>query len=151
MKFATSKKAIVATLFCMAILVAQSYGRKDAPHDEKAENLKVLPKDIDMHELHNIMKGYCISLGVRCGHCHYSTQKPGEKPQFDFASDEKPEKKIARDMMRMEDAINTKYLAKMDDPKIERITCYTCHRGQEKPIVSNASLDSLKQQQPGDK
>ncbi len=138
------KKTIVATLFCMAIVVAQTYGKKEPRHDEKAHNLKVLPKDIDMHELHSIMRAYSISLGVKCGHCHYSTQKPGEKPEFDFASDEKQEKRIARDMMRMEDAINTEYLAKIGDSKLERITCYTCHRGNEKPVVSNLSLDSLK-------
>ena len=87
------------------------------------------------------MKGYSKSLGVKCGHCHYSEKVEGQdKPKWDFASDEKPEKKIARDMMRMEDAINSRYIAKIGDGKLDKITCVTCHRGKTEPMISVDSL-----------
>ena len=87
------------------------------------------------------MKNFCKSLGVRCGECHVSTSN-GEQdhPEFDFASDAKPEKNIARDMMRMVTAVNHKYLSKAGDGKLEEITCVTCHRGSLKPMVSVDSL-----------
>ena len=45
-------------------------------------------------------------LGVSCNFCH-SENKETHKP--DYASDEKPEKQIARLMMQMTNGINRKY------------------------------------------
>jgi hypothetical protein len=59
------------------------------------------------------------SLGVGCEHCHLNP----------FASDEKPAKKRAREMMRMVQAINQQNFP--DQPN--RVTCMTCHRGSTKP------------------
>lgn len=111
--------------------------------DEKATNLKVLPANTSGEDLHKIMRAYSMALGVRCGHCHVSHEVPGkERPEFDFASDAKPEKEIARDMMRMTAAINVSYLAKIKDEgrPLEQITCVTCHMGRKTPIISVDSL-----------
>jgi len=139
-----NKKIVLITTICAGMVVAQSFAQRHDDDDEKPKNLKVLPKNISGRELHNIMKGYCFSLGVKCGYCHVSEKVEGqEKPKFDFASDNKPEKNIARDMMRMTAAINENYLGKIigGDHTIEKIACVTCHMGRQTPINS---LDSLK-------
>ena len=137
-----SKKAWAITLACAGMSAAQTFAQKEHHHDEKAENLKVLPKDIDGEQLEQVMHNYSKSLGVRCNYCHESHAVPGkERPEMNFASDKKPEKEIARDMMRMTEAINSQYIAKMGDHKLDPITCVTCHNGNIHPIIS---VDSLK-------
>jgi hypothetical protein len=63
------------------------------------------------------------SLGVRCNFCHVNNNG-----QWDFASDEKPEKKAAREMILMVQGINkTNFNGNTD------VSCYTCHRGRTRP------------------
>lgn len=144
MKF--NKKILFIASMCTALVVAQSFAQKHDDDDEKPRNLKVLPKNISGKELHNIMKAYSQSLGVRCGFCHVSEKIDGqEKPKFDFASDNKQEKNVTRDMMRMTAAINEKYIGKIigGDHTLEEISCVTCHMGRKTPIIS---FDSLKKE-----
>lgn len=102
---------------------------------ENPENLKVLPEDIAPEQLRAVMTGFTGALGVRCHHCHV-----GEEGQpfteWDFASDEKPEKDIARDMMRMVSDINGEYLADIEDLPEDpvQVRCVTCHRGVPRPM-----------------
>ena len=72
--------------------------------------------------------GYSQSLGVSCGHCHNTN---------DFASDEKGQKQIARDMSAMTKNI-TDQLSTIRNIKSVKpvINCTTCHRGQIKPALS---------------
>jgi len=71
---------------------------------------------------------------VRCTYCHVGEEgKP--LSTFDFASDAKEKKKIARDMLRMAHRLNTDLPGITGDPSA-RITCYTCHRGSTKPLVT---------------
>jgi hypothetical protein len=103
------------------------------------KNLKVLPKNIKPEDLQMTMRTYSRSLGVRCGFCH--AMKPaaaGARPQPDFASDAKDEKRNARKMILMTSDINKKYLAKMD--RNFEVACVSCHRGNPKPMVSVDSL-----------
>jgi|tagenome__1003787_1003787.scaffolds.fasta_scaffold19751296_1 hypothetical protein len=97
-------------------------------------NLKVLPKDISKDDLVGSMKMFARSLGVRCEHCH---QFPPPPAQPDFASDQKPEKDVARLMMRMTATINGDYVSKVklpDEPEpAKQANCWTCHRGHVKP------------------
>jgi hypothetical protein len=81
------------------------------------KNLKLLPPE----HLMETMQAFRVSLGVRCDFCHV---------QGDFASDEKPHKEIARQMIVMAREIN----AKFPDGKMH-VTCYTCHRGSEEPAT----------------
>jgi hypothetical protein len=97
------------------------------------KSLKVLPKTIARADLLNTMKSFSQSLGVRCTFCHV-----GEEGQplstFDFASDKKANKAIARDMLRLVGRLNKTDLpaiAGLDNPKV---TCYTCHRGAKEPV-----------------
>jgi hypothetical protein len=138
-----NKKFLLVTALSAGMVFGQTFAQKHDDDDEKPTNLKVLPKNISNRELHNIMRDYSKSLGVRCGFCHVSEQVEGQsRPRFDFASDNKPEKTTARNMMIMVDAINDKYLSKMigGDHTLEPITCVTCHMGRVTPVVSVDSL-----------
>jgi hypothetical protein len=61
------------------------------------------------------------------------------RPQFDFASDAKPEKKVAREMIRMVRDINGNYISKLphDPGETPSVTCGTCHRGHTTPEPFN--------------
>jgi len=108
----------------------------------KPTNLQVLPKDISIQELLATMRGFTKALGVECTFCH------AEDPQThrpDFALDTKPDKQIARTMIRMTQEINAKYLATVQDPDAtpaeKTVTCGTCHRGHSmpEPFVTGAA------------
>ncbi|MEO7263871.1 MAG: c-type cytochrome [Ferruginibacter sp.] len=97
-------------------------------------NLQVLPKDISEKALQKIMEEECgKGLGVSCNYCH---TKDKNSSDLDFASDAKPEKEIARSMMRMTMEINKKYFG-LENPAIGdtlmSITCKTCHQGDPYP------------------
>jgi hypothetical protein len=101
---------------------------------EKFTNLEVLPDSIPRDTLVQVMAGFTRALGVRCTYCHV-----GEEGQplatYDFASDEKHPKEMARRMLRMVAAINGEYLGDHrhgDDPPVQ-VTCATCHRGLTAP------------------
>jgi len=137
-----NRKLLVTTALCAGMLFAQSF-IKQRHDDDKPTNLKILPKNISEKELHNIMKGFSMSLGVRCNFCHVAQVVEGqEHPKFDFASDNKPEKNIARKMMLMVDGINNNYIGKIigGDHTLEQITCVTCHMGRKTPVISVDSL-----------
>ena len=106
------------------------------PPANEYKNLKVLPRNISPKDLNRIMVDeFNDDLGVTCNFCHAESKEPGShKP--DYASDEKPEKSIARAMMRMTLDLNKKYF-KLKHPVIGaptlEVTCNTCHNGQPHP------------------
>ncbi|HLW53719.1 MAG TPA: c-type cytochrome [Candidatus Angelobacter sp.] len=106
---------------------------------EKFTNLQYFPKDITREELIGIMRGFSFSLSVRCQYCHVG-KEGGQLNEMDFASDEKDTKKTARTMLRMVDAINGDYIAKLGPQITARVQCVTCHHGLSKPITMNALL-----------
>lgn len=65
---------------------------------DKYTNLKVLPPEITKAQLLPIMKGFCKSSGHRCSYCHVATD---DLSSADFASDEKPSKSEARELLRL--------------------------------------------------
>lgn len=98
------------------------------------KNLQVLPKDSPARVVVGTMKGFANNLGVRCQFCHVGKEGlPLE--EFDFVSDEIPQKKTARIMMRLTDDINKQLDAAV--PRAAgadaRVTCITCHRGKSTP------------------
>jgi len=143
-----SKKIIITGLFVCLILLVKTFAQQQQQRkeqDEPPKNLKVLPKSTSAEDVHKIMRTISKSLGTRCDHCHVGTPQEGKPyPKFDFASDDKPEKDIARKMMVMVDSINTNYIGKMGVDDFERVTCVTCHMGNLKPTVS---VDSLPKRQ----
>ena len=102
--------------------------------EKKASNLKVLPKDISHEELDKVMDGFKAALGVKCNFCHAASKD--DPKHLDFASDAKPEKEIARSMMKMTYRINKKYFHVKDvynTKALLAVNCITCHRGQAHP------------------
>jgi hypothetical protein len=100
----------------------------------RLKNVKVLPADISVNALVDTMKAFTRALGVRCTYCHVG--KEGDPlSTYDFASDERPEKGKAREMLRMVTAINGEYLAKLATRREPAIVvhCATCHRGVAQP------------------
>ena len=73
------------------------------------------------------------ALGVSCGFCHASNK---DNDGLDYASDAKPEKQIARQMLRMTLNLNRDYF-KIDTPMVGTgnvvVTCNTCHKGETFP------------------
>ena len=96
------------------------------------KNLKILPKDIPKAELVSVMRSFAGSLGVRCGHCHVG-ENAATLEGFDFASDDKEPKRIARVMMSMVQEINQEEIPKTEIKDPVQVRCITCHRGVQKP------------------
>jgi hypothetical protein len=122
---------IIGLVAVISISIAAGSGKPDESH---YENLKVLPKNISSKDLQGIMvDDFQDGLGVTCSFCH-ANAKNGHG--LDFASDAKPEKEIARAMMRMTIGINKKYF-KVKHPQIGSnaltLTCNTCHKGEAFP------------------
>lgn len=133
----SNKVYVILSLFTLFICV-QAFTFDKKKEEDKFKNLKVLSKKMSGEEMHLLMRNYSKSLGVRCGHCHFVTK--GDKPQIDFASDANPKKDIARKMIKMQDRINKRFISRIGDHNLEKITCVTCHMGRIKPIISVDSL-----------
>jgi len=99
-------------------------GKEHMAADSVFENIKVF-KGMEASRVPAIMGAFTHALGTHCTLCHVSGK---------FASEDKKEKQIARDMMHMTSVLNDSLLhkiANVDDDA--HISCYTCHHGQPKP------------------
>lgn len=127
------KKKISVVLFLAAAVVV-SIAASAPPQDQPKRNLKVLPKNISHEELDAVMDNFKDALGVKCNFCH--AQSKTDPKKMDFASDEKGEKEITRNMMRMTGKINKKFFKfKAGEQKdvLPPVTCKTCHNGKPHP------------------
>ena len=124
------------------VVVLPGYGQ-GFEWPETTENLKVLPVGTSGTELGDIMRGFSLSLGVDCSHCHVGEGR--DLTRFDFAADEKEPKRIARQMIEMVREINQGHIANVSDDPLQ-VRCITCHRGQDKPWmieeVMRAAIES---------
>jgi len=127
-------------LICVGIaasapsLGAQASGRW--PPDSLVNTL-VIPQTTPVIQVIGAMRNFAFALGVRCQYCHVGEEGlPLE--QFDFPSDDKPTKLIARQMMRMVQEINRRIdtLPGHDGHAGHplQVTCATCHRGVSRPL-----------------
>jgi hypothetical protein len=118
-------------IVCVALILGVP-ARSGAQIPQTFTNLQVLPKDIARAELVATMRGFAGALGVRCTHCHVG---PDDLQGMDFATDEKPSKRMARTMLRMVRSINADFVSRLpaaDTPR-QQVTCLTCHRRSTKP------------------
>ncbi len=106
------------------------------------KNLKVLPKHLTGEQVRDVMHHWAGDLGVGCDTCHaeYADHRkgPNGRPELDFPSDDKPQKKIARLMYKMTELDKKDYVAKAADldtksSEAAPLTCGTCHRGSLQP------------------
>jgi hypothetical protein len=122
--------AIVAGLFIVAGIAATT-----PPEPPKFKNLKILPKNISKEDLDKVMDHFKAALGVKCNFCHAPSKDTAQKWP-DFASDEKPEKLIARKMMKMTGKINKKFFSDNKNEQgvaVPAVECMTCHHGSPHP------------------
>src|SRR5579872_1142268 len=92
------KTSIIISTLVAAVAVCSATSSPAGPQSE-FKNLKVLPRNVSSKTLQSIMiDDFEDGLGVACSFCH-AEQKGSHK--LDYASDAKPEKAIARNMMRM--------------------------------------------------
>ncbi len=120
-------------------VAAQAPGR--FPPDSLV-NTQVIPRTTPVVEVIGAMRDFTFSLGVRCQFCHVGEEGlPLER--FDFASDQKRTKVVARQMMRMVQEINRRVdtLPGRTASGIA-VTCRTCHRGVSRP----APLETILQE-----
>ncbi|MDB5151359.1 MAG: c-type cytochrome [Mucilaginibacter sp.] len=130
----SKKFVVIISLAAMATVGVAATSPGTNKPEEQYVNLKVLPKDISSRDLQEIMADdFEDGLGVTCGFCHANAT---DGHGLDFASDAKPEKEIARAMMRMTIGLNKKYF-KVKHPLIGSsgltVTCTTCHKGEAFP------------------
>ncbi|HKG15385.1 MAG TPA: c-type cytochrome, partial [Pyrinomonadaceae bacterium] len=136
-----SKEGLKRGVVCAALALAASlalWGRAaqtrgqqqgDKPVEQTRKNIQVL-KGLPESQLFPEMNFIAASLGVQCGFCHVSQGKDAQgRTNWVWESDEKQEKKTARDMMRMVLAVGGGNFGLSRG----QVTCYTCHRGQEHP------------------
>ena len=105
--------AVGSLLFLAGSIVvsAQAQGAGTASQPNGFTNLQVWPADTPRAVVLNFMNAFDRSLGVECNYCH--VQNNG---RFDFASDEKREKRVARKMILFRDSINVELAAIVDKP-----------------------------------
>jgi len=130
------KNKIFVSLGIIAFVVIGIAATKPTQLNER--NLKVLPKDISNAALDSIMETYSRQLNVGCDFCHANSKiNPTE---HDFASDDKPEKEITRQMMRMTETINKDffgYTIVYKGGEEMAVSCYTCHDGFARPEMKH--------------
>jgi hypothetical protein len=115
---------LVVTIACLTGIVA----RAQAP----TRNLQVWPKDTPTAQILQTINAFNESLGVGCDYCHVA----------DYASDEKREKRVAREMILLRDSINVMLAAFVGKPPGAgptagpgqrgapiRVLCRDCHHG----------------------
>ena len=90
--------SIVALFLIVRATKAQSPQEKTVEQVEK--NIKVLT-GMPQSQLIPVMNFFSASMGRRCNYCHVNNQG-----QWDYASDAKPEKASAREMVKLVMDIN---------------------------------------------
>ena len=99
---------VVVTLAAVAVIGTAATSTSPVKPANDYTNLKVLPKDISSKDLQEIMTDdFEDGLGVSCGFCHANA---ADGHGLDFASDAKPEKGRAREMVSMTAEANEHYL-----------------------------------------
>ena len=122
--------AVTIALFTSTALAAQAPGK--FPPDSLV-NVKVIPRTTPVINVVGIMRNIAGDLGVRCQFCH-AGREGQPLAQFDFASDEKRTKLVARQMMLMLQEINRRVDTLPGRVATGlQVTCGTCHRGVNRP------------------
>jgi hypothetical protein len=124
---------VLAGAFVFVVIGAAATGFPDNEY----KNLKILPKKISKQEMDKVMEEFEVALGVKCDFCH--VKQKNNPDEWDYASDEKPEKNVARKMIDMSNKINKQFFeGKMiygQPSALLEIRCVTCHHGAAHPAM----------------
>lgn len=116
----------LAVILVIATFTITLYGQQQGGPPQGGgggfKNLKVFPKEMSRQQLMGIMNGWTRALGVKCDHCH------GD----DKSTDEKPEKDVARAMVKMMQNLRANATDFLPDNRVAKVSCWTCHRGSAK-------------------
>ena len=116
----------VACLLGVSSATSQNAPQQKGPVAEDVfKNVQVL-KGIPVDEFMETMGFFSASLGLNCIDCH-TPQSEGNWARF---ADDTPLKQTTRRMMTMVNAMN-----KSNFGGARSLTCYTCHRGDQRPKV----------------
>ena len=125
-------RRIFAGLVALSAPLASAQTPAHFPPDSLV-NVRVIPRNTPVINVIGTMRNFAVDLGVRCQFCHVGREgQPLE--QFDFATDEKRTKLVARQMMLMVQEINRRLdsLPAGVGARLQ-VTCNTCHRGTTRP------------------
>lgn len=137
------KIALGSLLFLSGSIVGSAQAQAGAAQQQPGgfTNLQVWPKDTSRAVIMQFMNAFGDSLGVQCNYCH--VEREGK---LDYASDDKREKRVARQMILLRDSINVVLPAIVGKPAGAgptsgdghtgmpvRVLCSSCHRGLPVP------------------
>src|ERR1700728_74977 len=118
----------IAALIGAGSVVAQSASpEKPLMAEEVFKNVRAL-KGIPLDDFMETMGLISAALSFDCSDCHYNAGTP----KVDWAADT-PRKVVARTMINMVATIN-----KNNFQGRQAVTCWTCHRSRDKPLVTPA-------------
>ncbi len=126
MKSATRILALLSLLGSNAPILFAQTGGGAKPAPSPSPNLQLL-QDLSKTQLQRTMNLMRASLGVHCDYCHVVTEQDG----WQWASDDKENKRTARRMIRMVMDINREHF---EGRPI--VGCNTCHRGAMRPFLT---------------
>ncbi|MGH9678881.1 MAG: photosynthetic reaction center cytochrome c subunit family protein [Candidatus Acidiferrales bacterium] len=103
-----------------------SADQKPKMSQEAFKNVQVL-REIPVNEFMGTMGFFSASLSMNCTDCHVK-ESAGNWARY---ADDTPLKQTARRMVLMENLIN-----RADFGGVRMVTCYTCHRGVQRPEIT---------------
>src|SRR5687767_1002509 len=114
--------AVAAGCFLAAVTVRGQAPARPPLAEEVVKNVQVL-RGIPVNEFMGTMGIFSAALGMSCEDCHRS----GDTSWENYAA-ESPRKQMARAMVTMRAAINKTHFGGR-----QAITCFSCHRGADRP------------------
>jgi hypothetical protein len=114
--------------------------QKPQMSEEAFKNIQVL-RGIPVNEFMDTMGFFSASLSLNCTDCHV-TESAGDWNRY---ADDTPLKQTARRMVLMENLIN-----RADFGNTRLVTCYTCHRGYQRPEVTPSLAEQYGAPPPAD-
>jgi photosynthetic reaction center cytochrome c subunit len=122
-----SAATLIVVSLTGAVLGGQARPQSSVPMAEDVfKNVRVL-RGIPVDEFMGTMGVFSASLGISCADCHTDSDTNWEN----YALDTSPKKVTARRMVQMMTSINQ---ASFGGRQV--VTCYTCHRGSDRPKVT---------------
>jgi len=118
--------AMIVCLLSVTPAAGQTVQEQTPPLAEEVhKNVQVL-RGIPETQFMETMGFFSASLGANCTYCHVAESSGS----WDRYADDNEHKQTARGMIRMMNAINRTYFGGR-----RVLTCYSCHRGNERPKV----------------
>jgi hypothetical protein len=118
---------ILAILLSFLSSSATAQDAPPKPGLAESPGIKVL-KGLTVPEFEQEMQMMVQALGVNCGFCHVRNN---------FAAENNEQKQTSRRMVEMTKLINSQFFPDYVPPegasKLGKVTCMTCHQGEQKP------------------